>query len=152
MEISIRVGLQRRTPAWCPHKQENNACKKKIMRLRNPIESTIRMRSSSVDMHNRFDDSSTYLLVLLSAQFGGRVGNIDLQLLGTADNGFPLAGTDTVADGGGILLVVHQQHLEVLHVVNNKMLLTIRVNMTELGGLLVPNADHSGHTWSYQYE
>ena len=59
---------------------------------------------------------SRSLVVVLSAEAGLAVGDLDVELLGAGDDGLALLGRNVAADLGGVLGVVHEEELEVLDI------------------------------------
>ena len=60
--------------------------------------------------------------MLDTAELGVAIDQADIELLCLADNSLARLGTNGVGDDGGVLAVLHQQHLEVLHVVDGEVL------------------------------
>jgi hypothetical protein len=56
-----------------------------------------------------------HLLALLSADTSISVGDVDVELLSTLDDGLSLVRRDAGADLSGILAVVHQQHVDIAY-------------------------------------
>ena len=76
------------------------------------------------------------LLVVLAAELGVLVGDVDVQLLGALDDGLSLLGADGVGDLGAENAVVHHQHLQLGEVVNHELLevLLVLENGVSRGG------------------
>ena len=65
---------------------------------------------------------SARLFVLLGSEPGVGVGHADVELLGALDDQLALLRGDGVGDLGGVDAVLHQQHLQVRHVVHQEFL------------------------------
>ena len=82
------------------------------------------------------------LRALLGPEPGAGVGHLDVQLGGPLDDLPPLLGGDVVGDLGGVLAVVHQEELEVVHVVDAE---TVEAVGQHVPGLLVRSVTDLGH-------
>ena len=81
-------------------------------------------------------------LVFLATEPSKPVGDNNIQLRSSLDNGLPLLGGDVVSNLCAVSPVVHHQQLEVTRVVNNELLESIGEIVT---GLLVGSVTHIGH-------
>lgn len=81
--------------------------------------------------------------VLLLAKLGGGVRDLDVKLLGPLDNQLPRLGRHIVGDFCAILLIVHEQHLQLFRVVHQKLVEAIR---QKVSGFLV-GAKADGRLW-----
>lgn len=82
------------------------------------------------------------LFVLLRAQATVRVGQTDRQLLGTLDDLLALLGRHAVGDLAAVDAVLHQQHLQLLDVVDEELLEAGRQHVT---GARVRTVTDVGH-------
>lgn len=73
-----------------------------------------------------FQNTGSSLLVLLRAQTAVRVRDGDGQLLRALDNQLALLGGHSVGDLGTVDAVLHQQHLQLAHVVHQELLEAVR--------------------------
>ena len=76
--------------------------------------------------------NSFFFLELEGAELGLAVDEADVELTGLADDGLAGLGADGVGDDTGVLLVLHEEHVEVLGGVDHEVLEAIGVD--ELGG------------------
>jgi len=82
------------------------------------------------------------LFVLLGSEPGVGVGDADVELLSALHDQLSLLRGNGVGDLGGVDAVLHQQHLQVRHVVNQKFLETIR---TDVLGVLIASVTNIWH-------
>lgn len=76
---------------------------------------------------------SVLLFVLLGAESSIRVGQTDRQLLGTLDDFLALLGGHAVGDLSAVDAVLHEQHFQLLDVVDEELLEASRQHMTGSG-------------------
>ena len=73
-----------------------------------------------------------FCLELELAELGGAVDEADIHFVSLADDALASLGADGGGDDTGVLLVLHQEHVEVLSGVDDEVLEAIGVD--ELGG------------------
>ena len=78
------------------------------------------------------EKENSNLLVILASQFGVLVGDMDVKLLGTLNNGLSLLGADGVGDLGAENAVVHHQNFQLGNVVDDELLEVLLV-LGEIG-------------------
>ncbi|GMR49833.1 hypothetical protein PMAYCL1PPCAC_20028, partial [Pristionchus mayeri] len=82
------------------------------------------------------------LLVLLGAETSVSVGELDVQGSGALDDGLSLLGGDGVGDLSAVPLVVHEEHVEVLGVVDENLLESVGKHVTDVLGVSVTDVGH----------
>merc|ERR1719456_1288677 len=82
-------------------------------------------------------------LVLLGGDPGPAVADEDVELVRTLHDLLPLLGTDAVGDLRAVLVVVHQEHVQVLGVVHGELVEPVRDPVPGL--LVVPEPDLRHH-------
>lgn len=87
-------------------------------------------------------EKSSALCILLASQAGVAVGDIDVELPGSLDNGLAGLGGDSVCNLSSKLPVVHQEELELLDVVNDELEKSTR---KQVPGPLVAAISDIGH-------
>merc|ERR1712168_1005066 len=85
---------------------------------------------------------SSRLFVLFGSELGVGVGDANVELLGAFDDQLALLGRNGVGDLGGVDAVLHQQHLQVRHVVHEEFLESIGANVFGLGVTTVTDVGH----------
>ena len=70
------------------------------------------------------------LLGVLSANTGSRVQDLHVQLSGTLDDLKALLGGNARGNLGGVLVVVHQQELQILSVVDDELVEVVGEHVT----------------------
>ena len=70
------------------------------------------------------------------------VGDLDIKLLGSLYDNFPLLGTDVVCDLSSVPLIVHQEQLKLCFVVNYEFKETIGHHVS---GVTVASVSNSWH-------
>jgi len=63
-----------------------------------------------------------------------------IQLFRSCHNQLALSCSDSMANNGGILFVMHHQHFQIPHVLDKELPFAVGVDVTEFEGLLVSNA------------
>jgi len=82
------------------------------------------------------------LIHLLGLNAGLVVRDLDVQLLGSFDNGDAVPRADVVRNFGGVGLIMHEQQFQLPHVGDEKFLEPIRHQMTGLSIRAVTNLRH----------
>merc|ERR1719148_328747 len=81
-------------------------------------------------------------LVLFSAKAGKPVGNEELQLISSLDDLLALLRANVMCDLHGVLLIVHQQHLQVSRTMHQKLVEAVLRAKARLLARTVANARH----------
>ena len=74
----------------------------------------------------------TVLCAFLFPELSGGIGNLDVELFSAFDDELSGPGGNVVSDLGTILLVVHEEHLELLGVVNHKLVKSVGEEVASL--------------------
>merc|ERR1712048_761968 len=101
----------------------------KIRCPKNPLKNRQKTFSSSYSSFSSFPFPRVHLFVLLRSEPGVGVGYADVKLLGAFEDQLALLGGDCVSDLSSVDTVLHQQNLQVRHVIDQEFLESVRANV-----------------------